>query len=81
MCTCPSRAFDLAKDTTVEGVVLDKISADLALDGAKKYTHNTPTGTWTWTPRRRKTNWETVIDFGDTGINIERFQEDCNGCQ
>lgn len=44
---------DLARDTTLESVVLDKMSADLAYHGVTKKEHFSDSGTWTWEPKEK----------------------------
>lgn len=42
--------IDWAKDTTLEAVILDKLSADYAYEGVIRKEFYAPTGTWIWTP-------------------------------
>lgn len=55
---------DLAKDRTMEDVILEKISADLKFGECIKATYNTKYGTFVWTPEVVGGSIQSVFDYG-----------------
>jgi hypothetical protein len=67
--------MDLAKDTTLEEVILEKISADLKYGECKKATYSCLSGTFVWTPEVFDEDIQARFEYGDSEVVLDRKGE------